>query len=246
MPKRSIEEYILEMERMRARATPPVIRTGQENPQIIKTGHEQPSVLRERQREIAQAAANNDISMAKPPSAERIEEIIDKTEEQTDDNGINDTEEAADDIEDIIEEKVEAAPGNKAAAGIGRLVVNVTSGAGLFPVESATVVVSDAASAGGSEIAAVKTDESGKTPVLYLPAPDKEMSQAPQSDKTPEQTRAQYTVTVSAPGYVTTVVEEISVFDDVTAIQKVDMLTVSAAGGNTAPRTINEKTIYRL
>ena len=130
--------------------------------------------------------------------------------------------------------------------GTGRLIVNVTAGAGLFPVEGATVIISDMPEMGGAEIVAVKTDNSGKTPMIYLPAPLGETSQQPQQNGENKETRGQYTITVSAPGYVTAVIEGVSVFDDVTAIQKVDMLTVSAADGNISPRIVNEKTTYQL
>lgn len=251
MQKRSIEEYIREMERMRARATPPVIKTGHEQPSMLRTGHEQPSVLitghddpsvLEKEEETVPAVTPGDVPMTTQPGAELAEEIIDELEDERDDELEDD--EIADEIEDIFEKRAEAK--GERDVGVGRLIVNVTSGAGLFPVENASVIVSDAASQGGSELAAVKTDQSGKTPVIYLPAPDKDMSQQPQPDGEAAETRAQYNITVSAPGYVTALVEGISVFDDVTAIQNVDMLNVSAADGNTEPRLINEETIYRL
>ena len=185
MQKRSIEEYIREMERMRAKAMP--------LPEEEKK--EQASV-----RIMAEPAAEPE-------------------EKASEENGERET-------------------------GMGRLSVSVTTGVGIFPVENASVVVSGGDEP-GSEIAAVKTDSSGKTPTLYLPAPDKDMSQQPM-DGSPDAARAQYDITVSAPGYVTAVVEGISVFDGVTAIQKVDMLTVSAADGDTSPRIIDEKTVYRL
>ena len=195
MQKRSIEDYIREMERMRAKAIP-------------------------------------------LPEEEKKEETVPPKEAEPIPDEPDDAEAVLDEIIEDIDES-----GGK-EVGMGRLSVSVTTGAGLFPVENATVVISEGDGSGG-EIAAVKTDDSGKTPTIYLPAPDKEMSQQPMSEDA-DNTRAQYNITVSAPGYVTVVVEGISVFDDVTAIQKIDMLTVSAADGDTSPRIIDEKTIYRL
>ena len=211
MQRRSIEDYIREMERMRARAVTAAVNE-----------EAKPQPERSKYAEMSEDAA------------EPIDEIVYLPEED------DDKEEQA---EELAEEKADQKGED---IGLGRLIVTVTSGGGLFPVENASVIISSTDSKGGDEIAAVKTDRSGKTPVLYLPAPDKDMSQQPQTNGKSEATRAQYDITVSAPGYVTEVVEGVSVFDDVTAIQKIDMLTVSAADGNTEPRRINEETIYQL
>ena len=224
MQKRSIEEYIREMERMYARAMPAVIKTGHERPGKLTKQKEPPE-----KDETAAAIA------VEPLKDEDIEIAVQQTDGPQDADTAEKSDEAISESEKEYHQD-----------GMGRLIVTVTTGAGLFPVENATVIVSKDAGPGGDEIAAVKSDKSGRTPILYLPAPDKNMSQHPQEDGIKEETRAQYTVTVSAPGYVTVVVESISVFDGVTAIQKIDMLTVSAANGSSAPRIINEKTIYQL
>lgn len=205
MQKRSIEEYIREMERMRKKAVP-----------LLENVENVDDTLRE----YAVEEVNDDVFEQDRDDINEEEEIL---EEMTEDADIRD-----DDKENI---------------GMGRLIVTVTAGGGLFPVENAAVVISEQS---GSEIAAVKTDESGKTPMLYLPAPDRDNSQRPQDSMNAAETRAQYNITVSSPGYVTAVVEGVSVFDDVTAIQKVDMLTLSAADGDTSPRVTDEKTEYRL
>ena len=193
MQQRTVEDYIREMEKMKARAALPMMPT-EDNIDEEKT---------------VQPIAENEADTAAEPAKDEGEIKSD-------------------------------------AIGMGRLSVSVTTGGGVFPIENASVIVSSYDQNEGAEIAAVKTDASGKTPLLYLPAPSREKSQNPQQDGTQQPTRAQYNITVTAPGYVSAVVEGISVFDGVTAIQKVDMLTVSAADGNTAPRVVNEQTVYQL
>lgn len=130
--------------------------------------------------------------------------------------------------------------------GMGKLIVAVTTARELFPVEGAMVIISDMPQLGGAEIAAVKTDESGKTPEIYLPAPPRMITQEPLPEGDDDRVRALYTITVSAPGYITTVAESVAVFDKITSIQRIDMLTASASDGEYEPRVINESENYQL
>lgn len=248
MNQRTIDEYIKEMMRMRARSSlPPTeqFKLKEEPPAVINLGHEKPSDLENGTEKEPEKPDVQEMFSPQP------EIPVDMPEEpQLSESGA--AREKFDSEKETVrriseDEKYEVA-GEKtkdstAPRGTGKLAVNVTTGEGLFPVEGATVIISDTEAAGGSEIASVTTDISGKTPVIFLPAPARAMSLAPDGKG---DARARYTVTVMVPGYVTTVVEGVSVFDGITSIQKVDMLTESASNGSSAPRIIEEDTVYRL
>lgn len=101
----------------------------------------------------------------------------------------------------------------------GRLRVRVTS-AGMTPIENATVTVF-ANSASPQALAEVRTDSSGLTQDIELPAPPLEFSQAP-SDNQPY---AEYRITMSAQGFEPVVVQNAEILPDVTALQESTLTT---------------------
>jgi len=254
MNQRTIDEYIGEMMRMRARSSlPPTeqFKPKEEPPSVINLGHERPS-------DLENGTEKEDFSSKEtelPP--EEAEQVFEPITDMPTEPPLSESDEAREkfDSEEQIEQRIEQdeqyqiqteSPKPQDDKGSGRLIVNVTTGGGLFPVEGASVIVSDTESAGGAEIAAVITDISGKTPVIFLPAPARAMSLTPTEKGNGADARARYAVTVMSSGYVTAIAEGVSVFDGVTSIQKVDMLTKSAADGNDSPRIIEEDTVYRL
>lgn len=101
----------------------------------------------------------------------------------------------------------------------GTLLFQVTGGQGAFPVAGATVVVSKPLNDRQTLSITITTDESGKTEPLSLPAPSRELSQAPNGGVV----FAAYQAEVSAPHYITEEIRNLPVFDGITTIQPVNL-----------------------
>lgn len=101
----------------------------------------------------------------------------------------------------------------------GTLLFQVTGGQGAFPIAGAQVVITKDLTDGHTFSITTTTDESGKTEEFSLPAPDKSLSQTPEG----RNVYATYDATISAPGYVAVVVNDIPIFDGITTIQPVRM-----------------------
>ena len=103
----------------------------------------------------------------------------------------------------------------------GTLFFQVTGGQGAFPVPDAAVTITRALDDRLGISVTVTTDESGKTPPISLPAPSRTLSQSPNNGIV----FAAYQAKVSAPGYITTEIRDLPVFDGVTTIQPVNLTT---------------------
>lgn len=101
--------------------------------------------------------------------------------------------------------------------GKGYLLVQVSLAGRSIPVEGAAVTVQ---SSEGEEVWNFVTDESGKTPVLELPAPSRELSQQPGNAG---QTYSMYNTRVTYPGYYIEENLHIPIFDGIKSIQPVIM-----------------------
>ncbi len=101
--------------------------------------------------------------------------------------------------------------------GQGTLVVQVSLAKGAIPVEGARVIVS----LGDSVITDQLTDKNGRTPVLTLPAPSKELSQTPGGNIRPYSI---YNVRISYPGYYVEEAINIPIFDNINSIQPVALV----------------------
>ena len=101
------------------------------------------------------------------------------------------------------------------------LKVQVSSAGGAFPVEDALVTVTDSS---GGAVASLRTDRSGLTPLLSLPAPSAALSQSPENGGVIPY--ATYTVQVTRDGYFSVEDYFVPVFDTVTSIQKVNLIRV--------------------
>ena len=106
--------------------------------------------------------------------------------------------------------------------GLGFLKVQAITADGAFPVERATVIITDGVT--GNFVASLRTDSSGFTELLSLPAPLRELSQAP-DNVLPYST---YTVQVIKEGYNGVNDLTVPVFDGITAIQKANLIPLSA------------------
>lgn len=101
----------------------------------------------------------------------------------------------------------------------GNLVFQVTGGQGAFPVAEADIVIIKDLDDTHAFSVTEKTDESGRTSGLYLPAPGRNLSQTPNN----AEVFAKYRAEVTAAGYVPVQIVDIPVFDGVVTIQPVDM-----------------------
>jgi len=117
-------------------------------------------------------------------------------------------------------------PAEMSKQNLGRLKVRVIA-AGLSPVENATVTVSQAAD--GKTLEQIKTNASGMTDEIELPAPSPEFSQKP----TAEQPYSEYTIHIAAENYTPVTVQNAEIFPDVTAIQESSLKTVTPDSGDT-------------
>lgn len=108
-------------------------------------------------------------------------------------------------------------PSAEELTGQGTLVVQVTLAKGAIPVEGARVVVSLEDEILGEFL----TDKSGKTPVLSLSAPGKELSQTPGGVIRPYSI---YNIRISYPGYYVEEAINVPIFDQVNSIQPVALV----------------------
>ncbi len=119
----------------------------------------------------------------------------------------------------------------------GILRVETYSSNGLYPVGNSRVVVYKVIDGEKYYIYDSHTDSSGILDNLQLPAPDKSLSETEQGSGglAPYAT---YDIFVSHPGFISTYIENVPIFDSTVSIQSVEMLpTVS---GEQNPNVINE------
>ena len=103
----------------------------------------------------------------------------------------------------------------------GRLTFNVTSTIGLIPINDATITIRSSG-VQDSVIEELRTDSSGQSETVELPAPPFDYSQEPGSD----QPYANYDIVVTAPGYEPTIVNGTEVLPDATAIQPIELTPI--------------------
>lgn len=101
----------------------------------------------------------------------------------------------------------------------GTLIFQVTGGQGAFPVPNATVTLSKVLKDDFSLSITIRTDESGKTEPISLPAPDRKLSQSPNNGIV----YAAYDAKVTAEGFLPTEIRNLPVFDGITTIQPVNL-----------------------
>jgi len=103
----------------------------------------------------------------------------------------------------------------------GRLTFNVTSTIGLIPINYATITIRSSG-VQDSVIEELRTDSSGQSETVELPAPPFDYSQEPGSN----QPYANYDIVVTAPGYEPTIVNGTEVLPDATAIQPIELTPI--------------------
>lgn len=119
----------------------------------------------------------------------------------------------------------------------GWLRVETYGSNGLYPVSNSRVVVYKEIDGESYFIYDLHTDSSGIADSLELPAPSKALSEAQQPVGSPAP-YATYSVFVSHPGFVSTCLENVPIFDSTVSIQAVEMLP--RVSGEPDSNTIDE------
>lgn len=107
---------------------------------------------------------------------------------------------------------------------LGQLQVNVTSTLGLIPIQDATVTISYTG-VPDVTVEQLRTDSSGQTQTVELPAPPPEYSMEPEQPRP----YSEYNIQVNAPGYEPVMVSGTEILPDVTALQPIQMRPLQTA-----------------
>lgn len=108
----------------------------------------------------------------------------------------------------------------------GYLRVQTLTARRAYPVKDSYVMVTKNLDSGKSQVFSVNTtDESGLTPVIELPAKDKEESETPDSSVP----YAVYTIIVDHEGFLPMIFHNVPVFEGVVSMQTADLIPISAA-----------------
>lgn len=136
-----------------------------------------------------------------------------------------------------------AAPSLNKMGENGSLIGVVTTLRAIYPVKGAKVTIFTGNYDNMNEIASGFTDESGKSPVFYLPTPDKELSESPGISDKPY---SSYNMLVSADGYLDNIHLNIPVFSGVQSVQRSNMILIETAGENKGPQIFDESQQFML
>jgi peptidoglycan hydrolase-like protein with peptidoglycan-binding domain len=132
-------------------------------------------------------------------------------------------------------------PAQLETQSLGKLQVNVTSTSNNRPIENATIKVSVTGDATNNVIEELKTNVSGKTSVVDLPAPPLEYSLTPASPMP----YAEYTFTITAPGYEPIIISGAEILPVVKAIQNIALIPLPSNGEASAESfPIADHTLY--
>lgn len=138
---------------------------------------------------------------------------------------------------------VESQPNSTDMSGMGKLIVNVTSVRGLYPVEGARVTVFTGDADNMERVAEVTTDRSGKTPEIELPAPSIRFSESPDPSERPY---AYYNIRTVADGFVDNINYNAAVFDSITSLLSVNLQPLTTGVGGNRPIVMDGFDNYTL
>lgn len=111
--------------------------------------------------------------------------------------------------------------------GMGYVIVRVTTASGAIPLGDALVTVRDYPSDGnGNVISTQRTNSSGLTERIALPAPSRSLTQSPGNAKGYKT----YNIQVDKEGYNKQLYINVPIFDGVTAVQSADLVPLSENG----------------
>ena len=132
---------------------------------------------------------------------------------------------------------------NEDAQENGSLLAVVTTLRAIYPVKGAKVTVFTGNYDNMNEIASGFTDESGKSPLFSLAAPDKELSESPGLSDKPY---SSYNMLVQADGYIDNIHLNIPVFSGVQSVQRPNMMLTETTGENKGPQIFDESRQFTL
>lgn len=111
--------------------------------------------------------------------------------------------------------------------GVGYLIIRVTTADGAIPLEGAIVSVRNYLDGDGSDIlSSQKTNSSGLTQKISLPAPSRSMSLSPGGAKP----YSSYNVKIDLHGYNTQQYISVPIFDGITSVQNADLVPLPENG----------------
>ncbi len=132
-------------------------------------------------------------------------------------------------------------PADNSVASFGGLRVSVDNIADNFPIENATIQISETVGNTTTLIDEINTSASGQTNVIELPAPPREYSEESGSPRP----YAEYNLTIRAEGYEPVQIFGTEVLPDVIALQRVQMLPLLPEENRTAETfVIPDHTLY--
>ncbi len=108
----------------------------------------------------------------------------------------------------------------------GRLIFNITHSRGTYPVPNALITIYK----DDTIIDAVTADESGKSPTITLEAFDKRFSESPGNNI--NNITKFYDAKIDADGFVSVMIKNIPIYENVTTLQSYDMLYKSTVAND--------------
>ncbi|MBQ2767499.1 MAG: hypothetical protein IJF49_05405 [Clostridia bacterium] len=122
----------------------------------------------------------------------------------------------------------------QALSGIGYLIIRAFTAGGALPVADAAVHIRGNTPEQSGVLISRKTNRDGLTERVALPTMPGALSDAPNAGAIPYAT---YNIEVSAPGYAVNTYQNVPIFDQITAIQPVELIPLSRNGreGNDSP-----------
>ncbi len=125
--------------------------------------------------------------------------------------------------------------------GMGGVVVRVTTASGAIPLEDALVTVREyRTGSGGDIVATLRTNSSGLTEKISLPAPPRSMSLSPGNGKS----YSSYLIQVDKDGYNMQQYINVPVFDGVIAVQNADLVPLPENGETDRANPYNPGIFY--
>ena len=114
---------------------------------------------------------------------------------------------------------------------VGYIILNTTAAQKLIPVAETNITLSQ----NGYENKIFMTDDSGKSPLFEINAPDTIYSEAPSPEEIPFSV---VNITAEKEGFFTTIINDVQVFPERITTLYINMVPVPEFGSNT-PLTIN-------
>ncbi len=125
--------------------------------------------------------------------------------------------------------------------GMGGVVVRVTTASGAIPLEDALVTVREYRSgSGGDIVATLRTNSSGLTEKISLPAPPRSMSLSPGNGKS----YSSYIIQVDKDGYNMQQYIHVPIFDGIIAVQNADLVPLPENGETDRANPYNPGIFY--